>query len=526
MKFPTIPRRIRFAPLLGALLLALALPSAASATINLKIVNQSGKSPNEVFVTVAAPAGEPFVVSDMTNNVPKSLKEMSGGGPESNEVEVEITEIGSGRVYVSYGAGVDEATTISSPTRFDWAELNVAPTNTTDVANLTAVDQFGIGMRLDTFNAADEHKETVGAANSDTIFNALQGIPGGPEATIKNGAELIRVISPNKSSVYPPLTDYVKSMAGQTITLHTAFFGSPFTTSIYSGTFAADGSITLQGTTNPGGGTSPITIPGAELIADIYTGGNTPNTLEGAIKRDVLSGFSTGLWGGKYGNDAIGFCTDPNTTPEGTWCPKGFNQPSFGDARTSLSPFPTCEQYAAVINQYSDVYGNPYSDASKKVTVSLNQTSGPEVKTLQLTILPDAGNAGPAVGGNPNCGAASVSPSGPKNVSPSGPKNAKSAITLHLLKKAKVKKGTVKIGRITCGASCGRIKLIAKKGKKVVARAKTKIERRAGPLKLKLTKKGKKMLAGRHQLKVAVNVWITSPGQKAVRKHGSIRLIR
>ena len=506
-------RLFRPAPLLGALLIALALPSAAAATINLKIVNQSDKSPSEVFVTVAAPVGEPFDVTKVENNVPKPLDQISGE-------ELEITEIGSGRVYIGYGAGVTEATTVSSPTRFDWAELNVAPSDTTDVANLTAVDQFGIGMRLDTFNAADEHLETVGAANSDTIFNALQGIPGGPQATIKNGAEFIRVISPNKSSVYPPLTEYVKSMAGQTITLHTAFFGTPFTTSVYSGTFAADGSITLQGTTIPGGGTSPITIPGAELIADIYTGGNTPNTLEGALKRDVLSGFSTGLWGGKYGNNAIDFCSNPNTTPEGTWCPDGFNQPSFGDARTSLSPFPTCEQYAAVINQYSDVYGNPYSDASKKVTVSLNQTSGPEVKTLQLTILPDSGTATPANPGNPNCGAAP--PSRPVPTS----KKAKSPVRFHLLRKAKVRKGVAKIGRINCPAACGRVKLVAKKGKKVVARGKSKFAKPHGPLKLKLTKPGKRMLARQHKLKVAINVWVTSPGQKTAHRHGSIKLIR
>ena len=504
-------RRLRSAPLLGALLLALALPSAASA-LSFQIVNESGRPPSEVFVTVAA--GGAFEVAGMANDVPKPLSEIAGE-------KIEIEKLVSGRIFIAYGASVTEATTLSSPTRFDWAELTVTP-NSSDVANLTAVDEFSIGMRLDTFNGSDEHLETVGDANSNTIFNALQQIPGGPEATVRDsGGNVIRILSPNKSSAYPPLTEYVHSMAGKSIALHTAFFGSPFTTSVYTGTFAADGSIKLEGATNPlNEAPSSFTIPGSELIADIYTGGNTPNTLEGALRRDLLAGFSTGFWGGRYGNDAISFCTNPQTTGQGSWCPAGFNQPAFGDARSSLSPFPTCEQYAAVINQYSDVYGNPYSDAAKKVTVSLDQPgSGGGVKTLQLTILPDSGNAGPAVGGNPNCGAAA--PSGPVPIS----KKVKPPVTFHLLKKAKARRGAVKVGGITCPTACGHVKAIAKVGKKVLARGKTNLHKSRGPLKLKLTKVGRKMLSRAGKLEVSLNVWVKSPGEATVHKHGSVKLI-
>ncbi len=509
MRIPTGRRRPVLA-VLAVLCAALAIPSAASA-LSFEIVNESGREPSEVFVTVAA--GGTFEVAGMENDVAKPLSEIPGG-------KLEIEKLVSGRVFVAYGAPVTEATTLSSPTRFDWAELTVTP-NSSDVANLTAVDEFSIGMRLDTYGSSDEHLESVGDANSNTIFNALQQIPGGPAATIREaGGNIIRILSPNKSSAYPPLTEYVHSMAGKSITLHTAFFGSPFTTSVYTGTFAADGTITLSGATSPlGEAPSSFTIPGNELIADIYTGGNTPNTLEGALKRDLLAGFSTGFWDGRYGNDAISFCSNPQTTGQGSWCPAGFNQLAFGDARPSLSSFPTCEQYAAVINQYSDVYGNPYSDAAKKVTVSLDQPgSGGDVKTLRLTILPDSGNAGPSVGGNPNCGAAPASPSDPNGTKP--------AISLHLLKKAKVKKGAVKVGRITCGTSCGEVKLIAKKGNKVIARGKSTIKKQAGPLKLKLTKPGKKLLAGQGRPKVSISAWVTSPGQKTVRVQGAIKLIR
>ena len=489
----------------------LALPGVAGA-LDFKIVNQSGKEPNEVWVTVAA--GGEFDVPGMTDNVPKKLSEIPGE-------ELTIEKLVSGRIYIAYGAGVSEATTFDSPTRFDWAELTVTPSSF-DVANLTAVDQFGIGMRLDTFDGSDQHLEAVGSANSNTVFAALQNIPGGPQATVRDpDGEIIRVVSPNKTSVYPSLAPYVQSMAGKTISLHTAFFGSPFTTSTYSGTFAADGSIQLHGTTNPIAKAAPVLkFAGPQIIEDIYTGGNTPNNLEGAIYRDLLAGFSAGFWGGKYGNDALDFCSDPQTTGQGTWCPNGFDQPAFGDAKTSLQPFATCEQYAAVINQYGDVYGNPYSDAAKKVTVSLDQPgSGGDVDTLQLTIQPDTGNAMPVAGGNPNCGAFF-----PPGRPPTPAK--KTTVKARFLAKAKLKGRTAKIARLTCSAPCGKIRVVAKKGNKVVARNKSSMPRTSGPVKLRLTGVGRKLMAKRNSLKVKVTLWVTPAGEPATRKRHSIKLVR
>ena len=168
-------------------------------------------------------------------------------------------------------------------------------------------------MRLDTFDSEGHELEELGSANSDAIFEAMQKIPGGPAATVRNGeGKPVRVISPQKAASYPDLAgaypdlgDYVRSMAGETIALHTAFFGSPFTTSSYAGTFAGDGSITLTGTSNPPNeAPSQISFQGDQLIDDIETGEGTPNTLEGTIRRDVLSAFSAGLWGGRYGNSA------------------------------------------------------------------------------------------------------------------------------------------------------------------------------------------------------------------------------
>jgi hypothetical protein len=499
-------------------LAVLALPASASA-LNLHIVNESGRPPSEVFVDIAAAGG--FEVEGFDNDRPRALSEIPGQ-------EVTINRLISGRVYVSYGAAVHEGVTVQSPTRFDWAELTVTPVPE-DAANLTAVNQFGIGMRLTTLGAGGEALESVGSTYANTIFGALQGIPGGPESTVRaaNG-EILRVLSPdNVGSAFPPLTEYVHSMAGQTIILHTAFFGTPFTTSEYSGEFQPGGSITLNGTMNEGAGNvaaAPIVVGGQELIEDIYTGGNGPNNLERAVRRDLYSAFSIGLWGGKYGNDALSFCTNPNTTPQGAWCPTGFNVPAFAEARTTPAPFPAYEQYAAVIDQYSDVYGNPYSDASKKVQVTLDQS---QVKTLQLTILPDSAPTpapSPTDGGSTTPGASKppTHSATPKSTMPS------SRVAFKLVKKTKLKRGKLAVGRLVCKGACGKVVALLrpKHGKGVIAREAVTVSTAKRALALKPTKRGKHLLAHKRVLAAKLTVTVTQPGHRPATKQAPVRILR
>jgi hypothetical protein len=503
----------------AGVLTALALPASASA-LTFHIVNESGKPASEVFVDIAA--GGAFDVEGFTNDHPVALSEIPGQ-------EVTINELISGRVYVSYGAPVQEGVTIQSPTRFDWAELTVTPVPE-DAANLTAVNQFAIGMRLTTFGAGGEELESVGSTNANTIFDALQGIPGGPESTVRGACgEILRVLSPdNPGSAYPPLNQYVESMAGQTIKLHTAFFGTPFTTSDYSGEFDPDGSITLKGTESfeengevkegPG---PEISFGGQELIEDIYSGGNTPNDLEGAVRRDVLAGFSLGLWGGKYGNDAIDFCTNPNTTPQGTWCPTGFNVPAFAEARTTPAPFPAYEQYAAVINQYSDIYGNPYSDASKKVQVALDQ---PHVKTLQLTILPDSPPASSAGGNTGGSNSAVAGPPTPSQALVSKP--PASRVTFKLAKAARFEHGKLAIGKLVCDGACGKVAVLLRsaKGKGVIARLASTVRKKNDTLVLKPTKAGKRLIAAGKAKRSKLTVTVTQPGHSPSTKQSALRI--
>ena len=250
------------------------------------------------------------------------------------------------------------------------------------------------------------------------------------------------------------------------------------------------------------------------------------NNFEAAIKRDLLAGFSAGFWGGRYGNDALSFCDNPAPKLTGQVCPEGFNQPAFGDARTALSPFPTCNQYAAVLNQYSDSYGSAYSDAAKKVSVGLNQA---QTKAVRLTILPDSGSAMPVHSGNPNCGAGPPAPApaaggaGGAGVAGGG-KAAHPKV--HFLKHAKVKKGKARVARLFCGTACGQVKAVAKQGKVVVAKVKRGKVKAAKPwVVVHLTKRGKRMLARSHRLVAKVNLFVRPAGGSWSRYHHKVKLI-
>jgi hypothetical protein len=515
--------------LLAAIAALLALPASASA-LQFHVVNESGRPDTEVFVDVTGATGPgEFNVPGFINNEPKALSEIPGQ-------ELTIERLISGRVYISYGAPVHEGVTVASPTRFDWAELTVTPVPE-DAANLTAVNQVGIGMRLTTLGENGEAIQAVSSTYSNTLFDALQQIPGGPQSTVRapNG-EILRVLAPdNVPSAYPQLTEYVESMVGKTITLHTAFFGTPFTTSEYTGTFQPDGSIELTGTKNEykGGGkvaAPPINVSGPELLEDIYTGGTGANDLEFAVRRDLYSAFSNGLWGSKYGTgyDAEAFCTNYDTTKEQGYCPERFNVPAFAEARTVTPPFQAYEQYAAVINELTDAYGNPFSDASKNVQVVLDQ---PHVRTLQLTILPDSpptpsGPTNPGSGsGNPSAGPA---PAAPPTSKPKANASPQSQVTFKLPKKAKLAHGKIAIGGVTCQGACGRIVAVLrpKRGKGVIAREAVTVHQSKRTLVLKPTKRGKHLLAHKPFVAAKLTVTVTQPGHRPAGKVTPLRVLR
>jgi hypothetical protein len=207
--------------------------------------------------------------------------------------------------------------------------------------------------------------------------------PGALVRTREGG--FARVLSPQLSqSSYPSFSRDIKSMAGKRVTLRGAFYGTPFQEFVYSGRFANDGSITLNGSlTTPAGPTTPgktVAVSGSSLPSAIYTV-NGPFTVDGqpatvsdnnvysAIYRDLLSGFAWGYMGGRYGNDS------------GNWSGK----PPFQAARATQEPYATFNEYAAAIYRYSNAYGFSFSDTGPKpVVVGLDQAA-----TLRITIMGD-----------------------------------------------------------------------------------------------------------------------------------------
>src|SRR5262249_46400988 len=148
---------------------------ASASALDLEIANQSGRPAEDVWVTVV---GGEMDVPGLEYNVPKTLRQLA----EEGHSPLEVNKLVAGRVYVSYGEGVDQNALpfASDEVRFDWIELNVTA-NTADQVNLTAVEQVGIGMRIETFDSSSQLLGELGSANSDTIFAALQQIPGGPQ---------------------------------------------------------------------------------------------------------------------------------------------------------------------------------------------------------------------------------------------------------------------------------------------------------------------------------------------------------
>ena len=319
---------------------------------------------------------------------------LSGGsssdGRLPNQVPVRLSEIAKtgftldtlvgGRIFVSFDAGVNAAEPPRARVRYDKVELSYP-----GVANLTAVDFFGIPFRLQTLNSSGNVLGQLSyTAPTTTIVKALLGIPRAPGALVNTtSGAFARVLSPQLSpSSYPSLAPYVRSLVGQRVAVRGAFYGVPFQTFVYSGSFARDGSIVLRGTISSNGRRSngqALSVTGTSLPPAIYTvdgpytwGGTThhvsDNDVYAVIYRDLIAGFAWGYWGGRYGNDS------------GKW----LGQPPFAAARRRPASYATYNQYAAVIYRYSDAYGFSFSDTGpKKVQLRLSTS------TLRLTILPD-----------------------------------------------------------------------------------------------------------------------------------------
>lgn len=476
------------------------LPGVASA-IQVQIVNHSGRPADRVFVMLHNGSSSD---GQLSNDVAKPLS-----GIVNQRFSVD--RIAAGRIFISYGAPVRFDEPDSSLTRYDKVELTYLH-SPTDSADLTAVDFFGIPFDLQTLNSSGDVIATRHMAETSALLKALEAIPGASKAVVKDQGAFVRLLSPSHAQpgTYPSMAGYVRSMAGETVRLRGAFFGTPFTTFDYSGRFQNDGSVTLSGTLTPSGNQpsrgQELQVIGAKLPDAIYSGSPTgnytvgghspaPNDVYEAMFRDLVSGFDWGYWNGKYGNDDLAWCTNPE--PAG-WCPTGWDRPPFAKARRGSDPFAAYNQYAAVIDQLTNAYGFPYSDTGSKNHVLLFLAGA---DTLRITILGD-GSAAP------------VAPTGGKLLRALGVK--RSAIVSHRV---------ARIAEARCPPICGRLTVDASARGVLVGRASAQPARgKAVPVLLWLTRKGTALLTRHRSLRLNLIIALEAHGQRVGFARASLQL--
>jgi hypothetical protein len=359
--------------------------------LQVHIVNTSSTDPSGVYVMLH---GGNSSDGQLQADTPRTLDQL-----RDNRFTL-APNSGVARIYFSFQKPVTVGEPFTSTTRFDWVELFYGPP-AVSVANLTAVDQFGIPLALEALGGSSGSRSWNTAANA-IVATLAELAPG---AVIQSATgEFVRVQSPTHSpSSYPSWQPYLNSLAGQTVTLVDVFSkqGQPPTQIHYSGTFGPDATIRLSGTLTQNGkpiaGNADLTIygpkppfppptnPGIPQItfsqqvypangpyflsdhpATYHTAG--ANNAYSVIYRDLMSGLNNGFLGGKYGNSS----TD--------WLEK----PAFAAARTTNDGY--YDQYAARVQKLSggQIYGYAFSDNTSDPLMTITNSS-----TLRIHILAD-----------------------------------------------------------------------------------------------------------------------------------------
>lgn len=388
----------------------LMVPSAATASPGLTVVvvnNNPRYTSEQVFVM--AQAGGTSVVADPQ--------------PLSARDSFSVEALNSGRVFVSLGQplpAVGEPSPDTSQVRYDTVELTYP-----GVANLTAVDMFGVPLDIEVFDA---HGDLVGAKRWDcytdvvqdrlaTSLTAAGGDFGRTRRTDSDG-RFLRLVSPNivsglHPSGYPRFDSYVDSLIGVPLTIRGAALGSSYE---FVGEFRPDpddpdraGTLTLadRGPDR----LEPIEVTAGSLVGNsgndtngIY-GNNSPyrvggrphsgNDVYSAAYRDLVAGFAYGFWGSPaYGNDSARF--DVAAAP--------------GPFAAAQPQAPNYNVWAAALWSLTDAYGFPYGDTFNDEPDRNPIVPLPRDGTLRITVQPDTSP--------PACSAGGGAPSGPDSPPP------------------------------------------------------------------------------------------------------------
>lgn len=379
-------------------------PVVAAETKQVEIENRSGRPDSSVYVMLTAKASS--YRGSLNLGSSQRLTSLTAVG--SNRYSFSVSQAESARIWLSYDEPLvadPEPSPDTSKIRFDTVELTYLP-GTAAIANLSAVAMFGVPMDLQAVDAAggvvpDESKGY--RCYTDTIRERLRAT--GVDMTIverKTAAgDFARIVAPATIAAgYPDLGAYVDSQTGREITLAGRFDGQPAGQFRYSGRFGQDGSISLTGTVPTGADPAKTLHIAGNSIPDAiytqngpYTVGGVPaqvgdNDVYSAMYRDFIVAFAYGYWGGRYGDDAQAFNSNPPPA-------------AFSKARLGPEPYSSWHVYAEVFNEFSNSYGMPFSDTfhnNGKGNPLLSFLASP---TLRATILPDAGCKAPKPPPNP-----------------------------------------------------------------------------------------------------------------------------
>lgn len=341
----------------------------------------------------------------------------------------------SARIYISFGhdhmpvkAVLDPADPILANIRYDWVELTYNG-DPADYANLTAVEQFGIPMMLQTYKNK-EKIQSVGYKDSHLAIREKLYKINSNSFIGGYGSDFVRALSPIKNSSWRTRNNYNKYLSkikGQHFEIKGEFHGSMDAAEEkhspckydYTGTFEYPKNIVLvpqkecpMNQITISGGESLINIinacDGTFMVKDRIVKGKDNekdsisfNDQYSAVVRDFVTGFNLGFYGYKdvsadFNEDtgrlinklcAIGhelgvydYKTDCiNYNDEANWWSDKIFAGRFGNL------------YVKTIYPCTNAYSFPFTDFMGKQNVSLDPA---KVDTLLITIIKDTDTGG------------------------------------------------------------------------------------------------------------------------------------
>lgn len=344
-------------------------------------------------ITIQNDSGRTAYIQFVGNDLqitPTGVQEVANKGT----VSFTLTKISAGRIYVSY----DKALSTTAPdganptdadykTRFDKVELTYTEGDG-GKANLTTVDFYAIPFEMQTFLTdstgtkipIEQFTLKSGTTGANLQSEILKITTDSAAATVSNGTETVRVLSPVKApSAYTDLQPYANKVVSDKIsmTISGTFYGTPSKDYSYTSSIVTAGSETYiqLDMTNE----KTISIPTSSLGAAIYTCDGayylnkdyttvhkvSENDFYAAVYRDVVAAMNLGYVDGKDGNDSS------------SW---------WGNAPYSAANSTYYNQYAAeAYDWYPGAYGFPFSDRQKQVLMDL----GGSISEFKVTILGD-----------------------------------------------------------------------------------------------------------------------------------------